>query len=577
MSFYLKVQQFDKFCSFELSWGVGQNIGVTLAYPENLTALYQEWQRIYLRFYNTQLRGRVEEIGSFTAPTVDLHAHLVQAEAQLLYEFHHWLRSAELYEIRAVISSMGYAYAQATKNSNNPYIDIFITCSPLELARLPWEVWEIGTEFALDFIKIRIVRTPINRRQTVNTNVNGKGVTTNQPVVDKPTLPLLQKIAKQQNATLVQYSVIVDENKELLDIYIWVIKPTGEVTFRAPDLKSKKLLKPITTVAELVGAVNWLEQNRNLAELVSISRESIGVRGGGVIVSENNHAAKPENQLKHLHELLINPIADLLPSKENDRVIFIPQSSLFLVPFPALQDEQGKYLIEKHTILTAPSIQVLDLTRRQRGAETATSLENALIVGNPIMPKVVLEPGQGAQELPNLKWAEKEAQDIASLLKTDAITGKKATKAAIVQKMPSARIIHLATHGILDDIRGLGSAIALAPSGNDNGLLTAEEILNLKLNANLVVLSACNTGRGRITGDGVIGLSRSLISAGVPSVIVSLWAVNDNSTSFLMTEFYQNLQQKLDKATAFRKAMLTTMQKYPEPLNWAAFTLIGEY
>ena len=577
MSFYLKVQQFDKFCSFELSWGVGQNIGVTLAYPENLTALYQEWQRIYLRFYNTQLRGRVEEIGSFTAPTVDLHAHLVQAEAQLLYEFHHWLRSAELYEIRAVISSMGYAYAQATKNSNNPYIDIFITCSPLELARLPWEVWEIGTEFALDFSKIRIVRTPINRRQTVNTNVNGKGVTTNQPVVDKPTLPLLQKIAKQQNATLVQYSVIVDENKELLDIYIWVIKPTGEVTFRAPDLKSKKLLKPITTVAELVGAVNWLEQNRNLAELVSISRESIGVRGGGVIVSENNHAAKPENQLKHLHELLINPIADLLPSKENDRVIFIPQSSLFLVPFPALQDEQGKYLIEKHTILTAPSIQVLDLTRRQRGAETATSLENALIVGNPIMPKVVLEPGQGAQELPNLKWAEKEAQDIASLLKTDAITGKKATKAAIVQKMPSARIIHLATHGILDDIRGLGSAIALAPSGNDNGLLTAEEILNLKLNANLVVLSACNTGRGRITGDGVIGLSRSLISAGVPSVIVSLWAVNDNSTSFLMTEFYQNLQQKLDKATAFRKAMLTTMQKYPEPLNWAAFTLIGEY
>ncbi|MBD2518959.1 CHASE2 domain-containing protein [Nostoc sp. FACHB-973] len=170
-NFYLKVQQFDKFCSFELSWGVGQNIGVTLAYPENMTALYQEWQRIYLRFYNTELRGRVEEIGSFTAPNVDWHAHLVQAEAQLLYEFHHWLRGAELYEIRSAISSMGYAYAQATHNSNKPYIDIFITCNPLELARLPWEAWEIGTEFALDSSKIRIVRTPINRRETVNTNV----------------------------------------------------------------------------------------------------------------------------------------------------------------------------------------------------------------------------------------------------------------------------------------------------------------------------------------------------------------------------------------------------------------------
>lgn len=85
-----------------------------------------------------------------------------------------------------------------------------------------------------------------------------------------------------------------------------------------------------------------------------------------------------------------------------------------------------------------------------------------------------------------------------------------------------------------------------------------------------------DTGRGRITGDGVIGLSRSLISAGVESVIVSLWAVDDGFTAFLMTEFYQNLQQKLDRATALRKAMLATKQKYDNPLQWAAFTLIGE-
>ncbi|MFM6312178.1 MAG: CHAT domain-containing protein, partial [Dolichospermum sp.] len=103
--------------------------------------------------------------------------------------------------------------------------------------------------------------------------------------------------------------------------------------------------------------------------------------------------------------------------------------------------------------------------------------------------------------------------------------------------MPKARIIHLATHGLLDNVRGLGSAIALAPSSNDNGLLTAEEILNMNLNAELVVLSACDTGRGRLTGDGVIGLSRSFISAGVSSVIVSLWAIPDSPTAGLMTEF----------------------------------------
>ncbi|WP_227788884.1 MULTISPECIES: CHASE2 domain-containing protein [unclassified Nodularia (in: cyanobacteria)] len=150
-NFYLKVQQFDQLCYFELSWGQGQQIGVTLNYPDALNLKYQEWQRIYLRFYNTELRGRVAEIGSLTAPPVDWHARLVEAEAQLLYEFHHWLRHAELYEIRATI-------AQATKT------DLFLTCNSLDLARLPWEVWEIGTEFALDSTKFWIVRTPLNRR-----------------------------------------------------------------------------------------------------------------------------------------------------------------------------------------------------------------------------------------------------------------------------------------------------------------------------------------------------------------------------------------------------------------------------
>ena len=100
--------------------------------------------------------------------------------------------------------------------------------------------------------------------------------------------------------------------------------------------------------------------------------------------------------------------------------------------------------------------------------------------------------------------------------------------------------------------------------------------MDLKLRAELVVLSACDSGRGKLTGDGVIGLSRSLISAGVPSVIVSLWAVPDAQTATLMTEFYQNLQKTPDKAQALREAMLTTMKNYPNPRDWAAFTLIGE-
>ncbi|MEP0755013.1 CHAT domain-containing protein [Trichocoleus sp. Lan] len=387
----------------------------------------------------------------------------------------------------------------------------------------------------------------------------------------QPTISQIQQIAKTQNATLVQYSIIYDEFKvqgkqqtKQSELYIWIIKPTGEVAFRRSDLK------PL-----------WQKENSSLQNLVTNTRQLMGVRGRGGIEVALIEAESPTKRLQQLHQLLIEPIAKELPTDPNARVIFIPQTELFLVPFPALQDASGKYLIEKHTILTAPSIQVLDLTHQQGQrvkTQSIASLQEALVVGNPIMPKVVLKPGELAQQLSNLPWAEQEAKDIAKLLKTQAITGSQATKVAIAQALPKARIIHLATHGLLDDYRGLGSAIALAPSNQNDGLLTAEEILNLKLNAELVVLSACDTGRGRITGDGVIGLSRSLISAGVPSVVVSLWQVPDNSTAFLMTEFYKNLQQKADKATALRNAMLTTMkqQQYSDPVQWAAFTLIGE-
>lgn len=185
-----------------------------------------------------------------------------------------------------------------------------------------------------------------------------------------------------------------------------------------------------------------------------------------------------------------------------------------------------------------------------------------------------------------LEYATPEAQAVAKLYNTQAIIGSAATETAIVAKMPNARIIHLATHGEFNNTKGLESKVVLASDAKDDGFLTAGEIFDLfgqpdsksSLHAELVVLSACDTGRGQISGDGVIGLSRSLISAGVPSVIVSLWSVNDAATEFLMTEFYKQLKNNSDKATALRNAMLATMknQNNSDPSKWAAFTLIGE-
>ncbi len=213
--------------------------------------------------------------------------------------------------------------------------------------------------------------------------------------------------------------------------------------------------------------------------------------------------AQQTRNLKQLHQLLIEPIADRLPQDPNQRVILIPQYELFLVPFPALLDASNTPLIENHTILTAPSIQVLELTRqRRRGMEKGErGGGKALVVGNPTMPKVVTRIGDQPVQLADLPGAKREAMAIATLLNTQAITGAQATKAAIAQQMPNARMIHLATHGLLDDTKGLGvpGAIALAPAGNgqlNDGLLTADEILDMKLNAELVVLSACDTGRG---------------------------------------------------------------------------------
>jgi CHAT domain-containing protein/tetratricopeptide (TPR) repeat protein len=373
-----------------------------------------------------------------------------------------------------------------------------------------------------------------------------------------PNFAEIQATAQQNRATLVSYSIIQNDRKQDSELYIWVVNPDGKLTFRRVDLQALNAntsLDKIAQGARIATATGQDKQRHIVNNLVIAMRGTIT---GPSPVTSNGLLASPRNA----YEVLIQPIADLLPTDPNARVIFIPQDSLLLVPFQALQDATGKFLIEKHTLLMAPSIQALSLIKKYEQNQTS----NALVIGNPSPMPEPLVP---------LPGAETEAKTIAQILNTQALIGAQAKESTVLQKIPQARIIHLATHGLLDDQQGLQSSLAFAPSENNNGLLTAEEILNLKLNANLAVLSACDTGRGKITGDGVIGLSRSLLSAGVSSVVVSLWAVPDLPTATLMTEFYRNLQTNPDKAQALRQAMLTTMSQNPSPRDWAGFMLIG--
>ncbi|MBE9138011.1 CHAT domain-containing protein [Nodosilinea sp. LEGE 07088] len=394
--------------------------------------------------------------------------------------------------------------------------------------------------------------------------------------VQAPTIAEIQRIARNTNTTLVTYSQIFDEA-----LHIWVVQPSGTVDFRSVELAGASDRGPaLSPIAAIDGPI-YRSASTELGELVTDSRASI------VVESTGN---RPD-QLQALHTLLIDPIADLLPADPAANVVFIPQGNLFLVPFAALQDADGTYLIEKHTILTAPSIQVFGLANQAAsttlGANAGApfSTDHALIVGNPTMPSVWIPTASGdftQTQLSDLPGAKAEAEVIGRVLNTAPLVGNQATEAAVKQRLASAQLIHLATHGLLDygdpgaygrlDVPG---AIALTPDNTEDGLLTSAEILDMDLSAELAVLSACDTGRGRITGDGVVGLSRSLITAGVPSVVVSLWAVPDAPTAELMTEFYRQLSQGQTKAQALRQAILTTMEQHPEPRAWAAFTLIG--
>ncbi|NEQ44834.1 MAG: CHAT domain-containing protein [Leptolyngbya sp. SIOISBB] len=380
-------------------------------------------------------------------------------------------------------------------------------------------------------------------------------------VSTEPKIEQLQQVAKRLDATIVEYAIVPEDDFTVQGrqrgqagrVFVWVIAPDGAVTFEEISLAGVDL---------------------SLNDQVQQSRSAIGAygrtRGIGVVQADS---APSTSYLNELHERLIAPIADALPDDPDDLVVLVPHESLFYLPFAALQDADGNYLIEQHTLLTTPAIQLLEFTLE---APTVTATPTSLVVGNPTMPPVPTLEG----DLQPLPGAEAEAEEIAQLFQTKAIIGSDATESKIVAEMPQADVIHLATHGLLDyvdttDRIPILGAIALAPSDTDDGLLTAREIANLSLDAQLVVLSACDTGLGEVTGDGVVGLSRSLFAAGAKSTVVSLWAVPDEPTAALMKAFYAELSQGQNKAQALRQAMLQTQEQYPDPINWAAFMLVG--
>jgi len=282
------------------------------------------------------------------------------------------------------------------------------------------------------------------------------------------------------------------------------------------------------------------------------------------------------------HELyvaLIEPAARQL--KDINTICLVPDGFLWNLPFQALLNRSDLYLIEEHPVFYVPSLGVLS-EMAKHSHENSNRLASLIAFGNPL-----LTTGRTAGEDCPLPEAETEVTAIArtfSKRNAKIFIGREATEKVFKMQAPSYSLVHLATHGVIDNRQPLYSHLLLTLTEGEvenDGRLEAREIMNMKLSADLAVLSACETANGRIApGEGVIGMSWSLFVAGTRSVVVSQWKIDSASTAHLMYRFYQSLSSnrsmKNKKAEALRNAILvTTKGRYRHPFYWAAFVVLG--
>jgi CHAT domain-containing protein len=273
---------------------------------------------------------------------------------------------------------------------------------------------------------------------------------------------------------------------------------------------------------------------------------------------------QPESQsyvipAQKLYTRLITPLEALLIQK---KLLIVAHGALHYLPFSALKTG-NEYLIDRYSLRQLPSASVLQfLTRRP-----TSPVDSVLALGNPDLENPEHD----------LKFAQDEAETIAKdFPKAKVLVRKEATKTAFKSLGPQFSYIHFATHGRFDPDQPLLSGLLLAKEAQSNGFLSLGELYSLRLHAELVTLSACETGLGKIrNGDDVVGLTRGFLYAGSNTIVASLWEVDDQATSYLMQQFYADLKTH-NKGEALRQAQLATRKKFNHPYYWAAFKLTGK-
>lgn len=350
-------------------------------------------------------------------------------------------------------------------------------------------------------------------------------------------------------------------------LFIWVVGPGGPV-------------RPIR-IASGSGRLRKLIDQMNFDSGETRGRP-VRLRGGDTIAV----GGAPKQVWRDLHRMLIEPVAGWLPKTSGSLLTIIPHGTLFQVPFAALMDSRGRYLIEDYALHYVPAGALLEYTAKKK-AEALKRPQRFLIVASPAN----LPPGADGKALPPLPGSLREAKRVARLMSPGDVillAGDHATENRVRDLAAEVSVAHFATHGVLLDRRPFDSFLALA-----GGALTAREIYGLRLDAQLVVLSACRTALGRVSGDGILGLTRAFFYAGTPSVVATLWDVADDPTALLLEEFYRVRRRTNNNSGSLRSAQMALIEALragrvkaatsagpiplPEhPMFWAGFVLQGE-
>lgn len=438
-----------------------------------------------------------------------------------------------------------------------------------------WEVYLLWEHALLcDFAPDKALVVSEMRRARALANTLSKRIFPEKTAASELTLENIYDVAEQQKTTFVVYT-IYDNNTR----YCWVVLPNRQFKIVRMPAANDQLIEDCDKLIESQTRGEDPEEELSRGE---IDREKIEKKKQEALARKQEKKRKFNENLKVLYKDYIEPIEELLRASPSKKVTFITDGHLAKLPFAIFRRGDGKYFIEEYVTLVAPSIRILSLLgelRKQRGAMSPSC--ESLIVGNPVNP-----PNSNLKNLPQAEREGKEVKELLGAKEEQLMLNQKATINSVVPLMKKARRIHFACHG--SHVKNEGShseysgLLHLTPDADHKeGKLYADDIAKMRLEADLVFLSACHSGKGNASNiyEGLVGLTRAFASSGALTTVSSYWELPDQPVTVeLVKTFYKHIleDKPLGKGAALQKAMVEAIEKHrEEPLKWGALFITG--